>query len=212
MPIYLNLLAEAQTAEDLRRRDPVKRVIIGGLLVVALMLAWSSFLQLKVMMANRELGQAQFQIDTHTNAYETVLTNTAKIVSTKMKIEKLQKLTNARMLQGNLLNALQMVTVDNVQLMNVKVNQDFIGTGGGKQAPGVTERTVVNLDARDYSVNAGDQVGKFSAALARQAYFRDMLDKTNGIRLAGESSPQQDQSGKTFVLFTLECHFPDKKR
>jgi hypothetical protein len=212
MPIYLNLLAEAQVAEDLRRRDPVKRVIFAGVLVLAVLFAWISFLQLKVIVANQKLTAAQFQIDTHTNAYELVLTNTAKIASTKLKIAALQKLTQARLLQGNLLNALQMVTVDNVQLISVKVNQDYAIGGGGKQPLSVTEHTVVNLDARDSSVNPGDQVNKYTMALARQSYFRDTLDRTNGIRLAGESPPQQDQNGKTFVTFTLECHLPDKKR
>jgi hypothetical protein len=211
MPIHINLLAEAQTAEDLRRRDPVKRVIIAGLLIVAGMLAWSSFLQLKVMLADSKLSQVQIQIDSHKDAYQSAITNSAKIAATKMKISALQKLINVRLLQGNLLNALQKVTVDDVQLTAVKEDQEFLSNNNTKQ-PAVTERVVVSLEARDTSANPGDQVGKFSDALARYAYFKDDLDKTNGIRLADESSPQQDQNGKNYVSFTLECHFPDKKR
>lgn len=210
MPVHINLLAEAQAAEELRRRDPVKRVIYACLLAVAAMLVWSSTLQLKVMMANRELSQVQFQVASCTPAYDTALTNNARIASIKMKLADLQKLTHARMLQGNLLNALQKVNVDNVQLMHLTVDQAYIASGG--KSPSVTERIVVTLDARDSSPNPGDQVGRYKDAIAKQPYFQEMLDKTNGIQLTQESSPQQDQDGKNYVLFTLECHFPDHKR
>jgi hypothetical protein len=210
MAIRINLLAEAQAAEDLRRRDPVKRVIIFGVLLVAAMLVWSGSLQLKVIVANRNMSSVQYQIDVETNAYQTALSNNAKIAETKKKIAQLQKLTETRLLEGDLLNALQKVTVDNVQLMRIKVSQSFIQRSG--KTPSVTERTSVTLDARDSSANPGDQVGKFKAALAAYPYFRDMLDATNNIALTDESSPQTDPAGKNFVLFTLECQFPDKTR
>ncbi len=36
MPIRLNLLAEAQAAEEMRRRDPVKRALwLAGLIIAA---------------------------------------------------------------------------------------------------------------------------------------------------------------------------------
>lgn len=209
MPIYLNLLAETQAAEDLRRRDPVKRVIIAGLFIMAAMLVWYSWVLLEVMNANRGLSQAQFQIDSHANAYQEGVTNSARIAIDKMKIEGLRKLTNARMLQGNLLNALQKINVDNVQLTGVKVDQAYIVTSKPAAA---TEKIVVTLNARDSSANPGDQVGKYKDALAREPYFQAMLDKTNGIRLADESALEQDQNGKSYVSFTLECHFPDQKR
>jgi hypothetical protein len=212
MPIRINLLAEAQAAEDLRRRDPVKRVIALGLIAVLGLIAWSSMLQLKVMMANRELSSAQFQIDSHTNAYQAALTSEAQIAVTKKKIVDLQKLTSARLLQGNLLNALQKVGVDSVQLMRIKVDQSYQQNMHAGKLGSVTERIVVTLDARDSSENPGDQVGRYKAALAAQPYFSAMLDPTNGITLTDESPPQTDPEGKDFVLFTLECRFPEKTR
>ena len=83
MPIRINLLAEAQSAEDMRRRDPVKRVVAGGILLLAGMAVWSSTVQLKVMMANRELGQVQFQLNSHKNDYDTAITNNAKMADMK---------------------------------------------------------------------------------------------------------------------------------
>jgi hypothetical protein len=214
MPIRINLLAEVQAAEELRRRDPVKRVVVGGVLLLAILAVWSSTVQLKVMMANRELGQAQFQLDSHKNDYDSAVTNNAKITSIRLKISALDKMANCRMLQGDLLNALQKVNVDNVQLMGIKVDQGYTASGGkgvtAKSA--VTERIIVRLNARDSSSNPGDQVGKFMQAVARQSYFGQMLNKTNGIVLTDESSPQQDPSGRNYVSFTVECHFPDQKR
>ena len=204
-------MAEAQAAEDLRRRDPVKRVVAIGVLAVAAMVVWSSTLQLKVMMANRELSQIQYQIAATTNAYNLALANNAAIAAAKVKLSDLRMLSDARMLQGNLLNALQKVSVDNVQLMHIKVDQSFVPVSRGK-TESVTEKTLVSLDARDSSSNPGDQVGKYRSALEANPYFEEMLDKTNGIQLTDESSPQQDNNGKNYVLFTLQCHFPDKTR
>ena len=218
MPIRINLLAEEQAAEDLRRRDPVKRVIVVGLLLVAGMAVWSSTVQLKVMLASHELGQAQFQIDSHKTEYDTAVTNNAKIASIRTRIAALAKMSECRMLQGNLLNALQKANVDNVALTGIKVDQSYALTAGPKGPGGVpgkssvTEKVVVTLNARDSSFNPGDQVGKFMQAVGRQDYFHQMLDKTNGVVLTDESSPQQDPSGKNYVSFTIECHFPDQKR
>ena len=39
MPIRINLLAEMQALEDQRRRDPVKRVFLTGIVLVSMMLA-----------------------------------------------------------------------------------------------------------------------------------------------------------------------------
>ena len=215
MPIRINLLAEAQAAEDLRRRDPVKRVIVAGLLSLALMAAWGSYVQLKVMLAGRELAQAQFQLDSHKSDYDTAITNSARIASIKLKISALQKMSSCRMLQGNLLDSLQKISVDNVRLMRIRVAQAYVAAAvprgqTGKQT--VTEKISVLLNARDSSSNPGDQVGKFVDALSRQVYFRDALTKTNGVVLTDESPAQQDINGGNFVLFSLECHFPDQKR
>ena len=55
MPIRINLLAEAHAAEELRRKDPVKRGIYGAVVVVSCVLIWALTLQLKIMAAKHEL-------------------------------------------------------------------------------------------------------------------------------------------------------------
>jgi len=224
MPIRINLLAEAQATEELRRRDPIKRIIFGGLLLVALVLVWWSWLQLRVMVAHSTLSQSEGQIQSHTNAYQVVLANQKKIADTKSSLLALQKLTSDRFLQGNLLNALQEATVPGVQLMRLHVDQAYEVVGAtasqisenGGVIPGrpgsTTERITVTLDARDYSSNPGDAVNKFQDVISQEPYFQAALDKTNGVRLANLSPPQVGADGKPSVLFTLQCTYPARTR
>jgi hypothetical protein len=222
MPIRINLLAEAKAAEELRRHDPVKRVIFVGALAVALTLVWSSSLQLQTMLSKKEVSDRQTEVAARTNEFQHVLTDQKKITAAKEKLKALKKMTNSRFLEGNLLNALQQVTVDGVRLTRLKVDQDYFPAAGtpsqtnkngvilGRPST-VTEKIVVWLDARDSSANPGDQVNKFKEAVASQSYFKATLNKTNGVQLINLSAPQS-VDGKTCVLFTLKCNFPEYVR
>ncbi len=213
MPIRINLLAEAQAAEDLRRRDPVKRMVFCAAFLVALMLVWSSSLQLKAMLARTEVTDRQMQIQTQTNEFQRVQVDQKKLTDVQGKLDALNKMTASRFLQGNLLNALQQVNSPGVQLMRITVNQSYAYTPGTKSQIGqVTEKIVVSLDARDSSASPGDQVNKFKESVANQAYFKTMLNRTNGVQLSYLSSPQPGPDGKSFVSFTLECSLPENSR
>ena len=223
MPIHINLLAEAQIAEDLRRRDPVKRAIFAGSLLVVLALVWSSSLQLEVVINNSDLNQVQARIQSRTNEWQVVLDSQKKIADARAKLAALQQLSDARFLQGNFLNALQQVNVDGVQLAHLKVDQSYVNvpavpsqTTDGRVILGhpakATEKIVLTLDARDMSASPGDQVNKFKAAIASQDYFKAILNNTNGVQLTSLASPQIGADGKAFVLFTLECDLPQQTR
>jgi hypothetical protein len=222
MPIHINLLAEAQAAEDLRRRDPVKRVILVGVILVVLALFWSAMVEINAVLSNQGLTRVQTEIDTQTNEYNRVLANQRKVAAANIKLAALQKLQAARFLQGNLLNALQQTVVNGVQLTRLRVDQSYVTTGGTEtqtngeghvilgRPPVVRERIVLTLDARDFS--SDNEYGKFKDAIANQPYFKSMLDRTNGIGFTSISAPQTGADGKQFVLFTVECHYPDQIR
>jgi len=223
MAIRINLLAEALAAEDLRRRDPAKRVLFVGALLVAVTLVWSSYLMLNEMLAKKDLAAVESEIQTRTNEYDRVLLSTKKAADAQTKVKDLTKLSAARFLQGSLLNALQHTTVPGVQLTRLRVDQTYAFAEGTKsqtnrfgvvagRPPTMTEKVLVTLDARDSSANPGDQVNKFSDTLTQQPYFRAMLDKTNGVRLASLSPPQTGPDGKPYVLFTVECRYPAQSR
>ena len=223
MPIRINLLAEAQAVEELRRRDPVKRVIFYGALLVALTLVWSSSLQLEAMLANKSVTDQLTQVQTRTNEFQQVQADQKKLATIKEDLGALEQLRDSRFLQGNLLDALQRVTVDGVRLTRIRVDQSYVYTHGTKADRSgtrviaatpdtVRERIIVTLDARDGSANPGDQVNKFKEAVATEPYFKSVLNKTNGVQLISLSPPQVSLDGKPYVLFTLECHFPEITR
>jgi hypothetical protein len=49
-------------------------------------------------------------------------------------------------------------------------------------------------------------------AVANQSYFKAMLNKTKGVQLISLSASQLSPDGKPYVLFTLECNFPEVSR
>ena len=223
MPIRINLLAEAQAIEELRRRDPVKRAIWVGVGLVLVVLAWSCSLQLKAMIAHGELNRVATQLSTRTNEFQQVLINQRKLVEANHKLLLLQEMTTNRMLHGTLLNALQQATLDDVQLTRLKTDQFYIYNEeikpktnsndrviAGRPAS-VTERVVITLEARDSGPNPGDQVNRYKQTINQAPYFQSMLGKGNEVRLAN-LSPPQSVDGKSFALFTIECKFPDKTR
>ena len=224
MPIPINLLAEAHALEDLRRRDPVKRAIWVGVLLVIIVLAWSTSVQLKVVMAKRELHKVAGQLSTRTNEFQQVLVNQRQLIEANRKLSMLQQLATNRMLHGTLLNALQQTTLDDVQLTRFRTEESCVyneeiktkTNSNGRIIAGrpaiVTERIMLGFEAKDSSSNPGDQVNHFKTKVSQSAYFKEALGKTGDVRLANLSPPQTGPDGKPFVLFTLECRFPEKTR
>ncbi len=213
MPIQINLLAEARAAEELRRRDPVKRAIFLGISLAAVFLGWSAMVEAMAMSARATQAGVETEIATRTNEYAQVENNMRQLSLTRSRIMALQKLQDDRFLQGNLLNALQLATVPDVQLTALHLDQSYLLQVGTGTRPGtVREKITLNLDARDFSANPGDQVNKFMQVIEKQPYFNEMLDKTNAVQLTSPPSAPVEDNGKAYVTFSLECQFPDKTR
>ena len=217
MPIKLNLLAEAQAQEEMRRKDPVKFAMFAGALLVVVALALFSGVWLTLLTTTGKLNQVKAEIATHTNDFAAVKMNPKKIDDCKKRLESLDNLSSARFLQGRLLDALQQIYVPNVAIIRTRLDQNFnvvpgVQTKGGRGPSSAVERTLLVIDAKDFSANPGDQINRFKDSFARSEYFKAVLE-TNGVRLAGSpSAPQTGADGKTFVQFTLECRYPQKTR
>ena len=216
MPIHLNLLAEARAAEDMRRRDPVKRAIYIGIALVVLFLGWAATLAVLNMASKAALTNTKTKIDAKTNAFQSVQVQQQKLAQARNKLVALQRLQAARFLYGNLLNALQQTTVDGVQLTRLHVDQTFTTqepeSGQINAVARVRETLALHLGAKDSSANPGEQVNKFQSAIAKSDYFQAMLSKTNGIQLAGPPSALQMDATRPYVTFTLDCRFKDQAR
>jgi len=96
MPIRINLLAEAQALEDLRRRDPVKRAIWVGILLVLGMLAFGSSLWVKALVGKGELAKEEAIFNVHSNDYRVVLENERKLNTMEVKLAALNQLATNR--------------------------------------------------------------------------------------------------------------------
>jgi len=226
MPIRINLLAEAQAAEDVRRRDPVKRAIWVAVLLVILALSWVGCLQFEILRDNSKLGSLQAKLSSGTNEYVQILTNQRNLDETNEKLAALDRLATNRFLNATVLDALMHSTLDGIQLTTVKTEHLFDVVpeikprmGDDKRMipgkPGsATERIKLYLNAKDTSSNpGGDQVNKFKEILAQTPYFKSQHFSTNDLLLKNLSTPLFDNdSGKAYVQFTFECSYADRVR
>ncbi len=223
MPLRLNLLAEAQAEEELRRRDPVKRGIMIGIGLVILVLLWAGFLQFRIMRKQSQISEIEVSLALQSKNFKKITQNQKDLNALNWRLRELERYSTNRFLWGNLLNALQKCTVPGVQLtrflseqthfaieeIKPKTNNETGRVIAGKPGECI-EKIRLQFDASDASAAPGDQVGNYKAALANSDYFRRLLGKTNEIALRNLGAPMVDGGGKTVVLFTLDCRVPEK--
>jgi hypothetical protein len=225
MPIRINLLAEAQALDEIRRRDPAKRAILIAVLLVVAVLVWSGSLQMKLMSDNAKLNRLQSSLNNRTNEYAQIIDSQKQLAEVEGKLSALNQITSNRFLQANLLNALQRTSVEGVQLSRLRLEQGFtvIPEVKGKMVddrlvpgkPGTsTEKTTLILEARDTSPNPGGEIiNRFKETIARNPYFQQQHISTNDIMLRNLSAPQVDaESGRAIVQFSFECRYPERVR
>ena len=110
-------------------------------------------------------------------------------------------------------------------MLRVRVDQIYAVTEGTKtrtnddnvvikgKPPTTTEKTGLLVEGLDSSSNPGEQVSRFKSVLATNAYFKEMLARTNAVNLKSLSPPQlAPVTGKPCVMFSLECRYPERTR
>lgn len=226
MPIRINLLAEAQAAEEERRRDPVKRGTFVAACLVSLVAAWAMTLQFKVIAAKMELNGLDSKWKAIEQNYKAAVAAQRSSTETEQKLAALQRMSTNRFLWGNALNAFQQAlgTMDDVQIVRLKTDQLYSlnegtpnRTNGTSVIPGkpatATEKISLLLDAMDTSPQPGRRVNQLKESIPTVPFFKDKLTKTNGVMLMSRSAPNNSPNGRqTFVMFQLKCSFPDKTR
>jgi hypothetical protein len=225
MPIRINLLAEQQAAEDLRRRDPVKRAMWLAGLIAGVMVVWSGRLQIKLMAAQHELGTVESEWKKLEPAFKTVTANFEAVSEAERKWAALQSLATNRFLWGNALNALQYVLtgVDDVQILRLRTDQTYFVTEATKPStndagvisrgrPGSSRgKVVLTIEAKDTSKRPGDQIFKLQEAFKQYPYFKTNLQKTELITRSPEMTDPANPT-RRFVTFTIECPYMEKTR
>jgi hypothetical protein len=123
MPIRINLLAEEQAAEEMRRRDPIKRAIYIGAALTGIMLFWIAITQMNVIAAKRELADFEARFQKVDDASKQVRNDQVTAADFQAKIKALHRYSTNRLLWGTLLDALQHDVVDNVRLTDLRAEQ-----------------------------------------------------------------------------------------
>ena len=142
MPIRINLLAEAQAAEEERRKDPVKRgAYVAGFFVFLLGL-WAASLQLKIIGAKSELSGLDAKWKAIEKNYKAAVEAQRNSIEAEQKASALYQMTTNRFLWGNALNAFQQTlgNIDDVQVVRLKAEQAYVF---GEGTPNRTNETTV---------------------------------------------------------------------
>ena len=223
MPLRINLLAEAQAAEEMRRKDPVKRAVWIGGFVVFLVLLCAATLQFKIMAVRSEVNTLQVSWKSIEKRVKEINDHRNSTHELEQKLSALDQFTTNRVLWATALNALQHTAVDGVQIVRMHADQTFVlnegskphTTDGGATLSGkpatVTERIVFTVEGRDYSTRPGDHVPTLKQSLVSYPYFEANLQKTNKIQLTSQTAPQTE-GGRSYVGFGLQLFFQDKER
>jgi len=227
MPIRINLLAESHAAEELRRKDPVKRALYAGVFCVFLVGLWASTLQVKIMAAKGELSTLATRWHKIEKEYQAAVDSHHAIGEAEQKLTSLRLMSTNRFLWGNALHGLQQTLngLEDVRVSHFKADQLYsIGeetkprTNGVQIIPGKpptsTERIMLTIDGVDASANPyGSKINKFKESITSVPYFKENLTRTNGVVLTRRSAPGPSKNGGGLVVnFTLECYFPEKTR
>lgn len=226
MPIRINLLADAQAAEELRRKDPVKRAILVGSVMVAGVLTWGSTLQFHIMTSKGQLKNLESNWSSIEKNYQEAVESKRRSIEVEGKLAALHQLKTNRFLWGTALNAFQQTVsgVDEIQVVRLKTEQAYAQsedvknkTVDGKVVASKqslsTEKISLMIDAVDSSSPPGSQVSRFKEGITSVPWLQSALQKTNGVLLTSLSAPQVGAIGRNpYVLFTLQCYFPEKTR
>lgn len=213
MAIRINLLAEAQAAEEMRRKDPVKRAIWIGGFVIFLVLLCSATLQFKIIVAKAEASRLNASWNDIEKKVKEVADHRSRARELEKKLAALDQFSTNRMLWAPALDALQRTAVEGVEVARLQTEQSYTQNEGPAPAKrlSATERIVLRIEGRDYSPLTGSQVPRFKQALAGSPYFETALQKSNTIQLTSQTAPQSDM-GRAFVGFGFKMYFEEKER
>src|SRR5436309_12715170 len=98
MAIRINLLAEAQAAEEARRKDPVKRGMYVAGILVALVVLWAVALQGKMMGARRSLNRVEAKWKSIEKGYQAAVDAQHRAMEAEQRVMALQQMTTNRFL------------------------------------------------------------------------------------------------------------------
>lgn len=217
MPIVINLLAEEQAAEELRRRDPLKKAIWIATCCALLSLLLVGYYQMKLSGARKHQAAKEAEwAELESKVRDAKLLREESIVLTA-KYMALQQYAANRFLWGPTLDVIQNCMIPDIRVMSINSDQRFSyvepvkATEVTPAKPGeCTEALSIIIKARDDGPSSEQKYNMFREKLASHAYYKEIFNGRDGVTL-DELSPPIAEGGdpnKTYVLFRLKCALP----
>ena len=218
--IRINLLAEDQAAEEMRRRDPVKRAIWAGGVLCGLMLVWIIGMQTKLVAAKRVYEQTQTEWKTLEKADGIIRTNLSRSALLERRLAALANLSSNRFLWSAPLNALQFSMIPDIEIIEITAKQTYTPTPAKidpntkkVQVPAaVTERISLTIKADDFAPANQANHTKFMDSVAKQPFFRDNLRRPDPLKFTERTPTPPEAESRRTASFSFECQFPEKVR
>jgi len=227
MPIRINLLAEVQAAEELRRQDPVKRAIIGAVVLVVLVLGYAGMLVYQGIQKKNDLVARQQVWDGLRPKHEAIKRNDTLKVETDKNVEKVFAYSTNRWFWAPVLNALAQVSTNsfttNIQVVKLHTEQVFAeapeikaGTNAVTKAlikyrpPGMIEINRIIITAKDFGRDTDANYNRLKIVLAEFPFIKAELEPGGSVKVLdwtrGAVDPMQPGS-KGYMNFVLQCQF-----
>jgi hypothetical protein len=230
MPIRINLLAEVQAAEELRRQDPVKRAILAAVGIVVVVLFYTGLLVWQGMQKQKQLEERQQTWNKLKPQYDAIKRNDALKVEADKKAEVLYAYSTNRWFWAPVLNAFSQVSTNafatNLQVVRLNTEQMFLdapavkavtNAAGKVVAParsaGISEQNKLIITAKDFGRDTDANYNRLRLTISEFPFFKAALEPGGTVKLVdftrGTVDPLQP-SAKGFQNFVLQCQFAEK--
>jgi hypothetical protein len=126
MPIRINLLAEQQAAEEARRKDPVKRAIWVGSILIFITIVWAMMEHMELSARRAELTNVDTQFKKADESARRVRDRQAEAGDVEDRIRALDKYSTNRILWASALDAFQKASMEQIRFKSIDTNQRYI--------------------------------------------------------------------------------------
>lgn len=218
MPIKINLLAEEQAAEDLRRRDPLKRAIYAAVGVVVIFFIWAGINWAGLSKLDAEVTRLNTEKSGLDKPAKDTLANKKKLTDAENNIDMLTKYAVNRPIWSPVLDVIQRALVEDVSILRIRTEQvyqitpAFVPPKGSelKRKPATSKQTIVmTIEAQDSSPKL-DSYNRLREALANG--LKEQLGTNGTVSLKTLNPARENEEGKKYQTFSLECVFTEVVR
>lgn len=216
MPIRINLLAEERAANDLRRKDPLKRAIVIASAVVGVVILFTAYNMFRVRASTNEADATKL-------AYEQVAEQELKLKEMRAmtgmlenNLLALHRLSTNRFLWAPVLNELQHCNFDGINVTLLQTRQKYQHTERVKfppdaNQPDIPAKATELISFRIEAQDRGDVYERFVAEIG--ARFEGKLKPNRGHYLDLLSEPIESPDGKdSYRAIAVECVYPETIR